>query len=99
MSDEHYFSRDPKAEGGARAFRLTLRGHAFTFVTEAGVFSLARLDRGTRLMLKEIAITPTDRVLDLGCGWVRSVWSPRNSRHRAASPWWISMPAPSPWPA
>jgi 16S rRNA (guanine1207-N2)-methyltransferase len=66
---DHYFTPGPRAEGGARAFPLTVRGHDFTFVTEAGVFSRTRLDRGTRLLLAELEINPTDRVLDLGCGW------------------------------
>lgn len=69
MPNEHYFSPEPHAEGGVRSLTLTLRGHDFTFVTEAGVFSRARVDRGTRLMVAEMAIEPTDRVLDLGCGW------------------------------
>jgi len=66
---DHYFSREPRAEGGRRTFAITLRGHAFRFVTEAGVFSREGVDRGTRLMLAELDIGPADRVLDLGCGW------------------------------
>ena len=69
MPNEHYFSREPHAEGGVRSLAITLRGHDFTFVTEAGVFSRERVDRGTRLMVTEMEIRPTDRVLDLGCGW------------------------------
>jgi 16S rRNA (guanine1207-N2)-methyltransferase len=69
MSNEHYFTPEPHAEGGLRSFTIALRGHAFTFVTEAGVFSRARVDRGTRLMIAEMQVSPTDRVLDLGCGW------------------------------
>jgi len=69
MPNEHYFTPEPQAEGGLRSFTIALRGHEFTFVTEAGVFSRARVDRGTRLMIAEMQIDPTDRVLDLGCGW------------------------------
>src|SRR5512144_331811 len=69
MPDEHYFSRRPTAEGGARELTLALRGHEFLFHTEAGVFSRARIDPGTKLMLQHLAIEPADRVLDLGCGY------------------------------
>lgn len=69
MSDEHYFSREPTATGPARPLHITLRGHDLTFLTQAGVFSRGHVDRGTRLMIKEMGIAPTDRVLDLGCGW------------------------------
>jgi len=69
VSHDHYFSKDPTSAGGERSFEATLRGFEFTFVTEAGVFSRTGVDRGTRLLLHHLTVGPTDRVLDLGCGW------------------------------
>jgi len=69
MPTEHYFSRSPQSEGGERTIEVTLRGHAFRFVTGAGVFSREHVDRGTRLLIKHLAVGLTDQVLDLGCGW------------------------------
>lgn len=69
MPAEHYFSRFPQAKGGERTLEVTLRGHDFRFVTEAGVFSREHVDRGTRLLLQHLQVEPEDRVLDLGCGW------------------------------
>lgn len=39
-----------------------------TICTQAGVFSAAKLDQGTAILLDQMAIEPGDRVLDLGCG-------------------------------
>ena len=69
MPDEHYFTRNPTSAGGPRTFSLMVRGYTLLFHTEAGVFSRERLDNGTKLMLQHLQIAPTDRVLDLGCGY------------------------------
>lgn len=69
MPTEHYFSERPAAEGGRHRFSAELRGFELTFVTEAGVFSRERVDRGTRLLIKHLEVRPGDRVLDLGCGY------------------------------
>ena len=69
MPNEHYFSRTPQSQGRARQLKINLRGHDFQFLTKAGVFSRTHVDRGTRLLIKHMQIRPTDRVLDLGCGW------------------------------
>ena len=69
MPTEHYFSERPAGEGGRLRFTAELRGFELTFVTEAGVFSRERVDRGTRLLIKHLEVGPSDRVLDLGCGY------------------------------
>jgi len=66
---EHYFSARPTAAGGRRTFHTVLRGQDFQFVTEAGVFSRGRVDAGTRLLIEHMEVSPTDRFLDLGCGY------------------------------
>ncbi len=69
MGGEHYFSREPTSEGEPRVLTATLRGHEFTFLTGAGVFSRTRLDPGTKLLIQHLPVGPSERVLDLGCGY------------------------------
>jgi len=69
MCSEHYFAERPTARGGRRVLTVVLRGQELRLITEAGVFSRRRVDRGTRLLVEHMEIRPTDRVLDLGCGY------------------------------
>lgn len=69
MPSEHYFSQQPAARGGRRLLSVNLRGQELRLVTEAGVFSRDRVDRGTRLLIAHLELAPGDDVLDLGCGY------------------------------
>jgi 16S rRNA (guanine1207-N2)-methyltransferase len=69
MRTEHYFTPEPGSPRERHTLVVTLRGHELRLVSEAGVFSRARVDRGTRLLIAALAIGPDDRVLDLGCGY------------------------------
>jgi 16S rRNA (guanine1207-N2)-methyltransferase len=50
-------------------FDATLAGHALTFHTTWGLFSPKAIDEGTDLLVRQLEIAPTARVLDLGCGY------------------------------
>jgi 16S rRNA (guanine1207-N2)-methyltransferase len=39
------------------------------FEVDAGVFAASGLDPGTALLIENLVLARTDRVLDLGCGW------------------------------
>jgi 16S rRNA (guanine1207-N2)-methyltransferase len=69
VPNEHYFSPQPGAAGRRRSITATLRGREFRFLTQAGVFSRSRVDAGTRLLVETMEVMPTDRFLDLGCGY------------------------------
>jgi 16S rRNA (guanine1207-N2)-methyltransferase len=69
MASQHYFSKEPASAGGRRVITDTVRSLEVRLVTEAGVFSRERIDVGTRLLIKHLEVRPTDRVLDLGCGY------------------------------
>jgi 16S rRNA (guanine1207-N2)-methyltransferase len=69
VPSDHYFSERPASAGGRHVFAASLRGFELRLVTEAGVFSRDRVDRGTALLIKHMEIRPTDRFLDLGCGY------------------------------
>src|SRR5437879_12412358 len=66
---EQYFAARPKARRRSAEVQGAVRGHAFTFRTDAGVFSGGKIDRGTELLLDAIEIGPCELILDLGCGY------------------------------
>lgn len=65
----HYFAPRPQAPSRPREVVLEFRGRRYRFLTDRGVFSYGRVDRGTRLLLEALEVGPRDEVLDLGCGY------------------------------
>ena len=68
MADQ-YFSRKPASRRAPSEFQVTIRGHAFTFLTDAGVFSRGSLDRGSELLVDALDLGRCELVLDIGCGY------------------------------
>ncbi|HYA11091.1 MAG TPA: methyltransferase [Thermoplasmata archaeon] len=66
---EQYFAEHPHARPDRRELRFLYRGELLSFVVDTGVFASHRLDPGTALLIENLGLRPTDRVLDLGCGW------------------------------
>ncbi|HHV61415.1 MAG TPA: class I SAM-dependent methyltransferase [Firmicutes bacterium] len=66
---EHYYSPKPAVPRREREIRCILRGREYLFVTDSGVFSKSRIDPGTELLIEAMTISPSDIVLDLGCGY------------------------------
>ena len=66
---EHYYTAEPSSPHHERTFSLEIGGQAFTFTTDAGVFSKDGLDAGTALLLAALPDAFSGRALDLGCGW------------------------------
>jgi 16S rRNA (guanine1207-N2)-methyltransferase len=50
-------------------FQATIGGREFRFEKAPSLFSPSGLDAGTAAMLGRAALAPTDKVLDLGCGY------------------------------
>ncbi len=69
VSAEHYFSASPR--GPARPTEVTFdaAGRTFRLVAAAGVFSSARLDPGTAVLLRKAVRPIRGPLLDLGCGY------------------------------
>ncbi|GAB3483977.1 class I SAM-dependent methyltransferase [Amycolatopsis cihanbeyliensis] len=67
---QHYFSAVPRAASAGGTVQLRLPDVELDLRTDTGVFSHARLDAGTRVLL-EYAPQPAVRadILDLGCGY------------------------------
>lgn len=66
---DHYYSRKPASPHRYHDFEVILRGKTYRFVTDSGVFSKERIDRGTRLLIQHMEIREGETVLDLGCGY------------------------------
>ena len=66
---DHYYSKKPSAASDKRTLDAVLRGKAFSFVTDAGVFSKDGVDFGSRLLIETMEIAEDDAVLDVGCGY------------------------------
>lgn len=66
---EQYFARKPSSRRKPDVFAATIRGDAFTFLTDASVFSRGALDRGSELLLQALDVGPCELILDLGCGY------------------------------
>ncbi|MBM3257305.1 MAG: class I SAM-dependent methyltransferase [Candidatus Liptonbacteria bacterium] len=50
-------------------FSASLREHSLTFHATWGLFSPTAVDEGSRLLIEEMEIRPTDAILDVGCGY------------------------------
>jgi 16S rRNA (guanine1207-N2)-methyltransferase len=70
MTQEHYFSAEPRVKSKPAHARLTLTDLTLDLLTDRGVFAHAQVDRGTELLLRTIPPPPaTGDLLDLGCGY------------------------------
>ena len=65
---EQYFARRPSVPARRFEFSATVRGRTFRFLSDRGVFSKSRVDRGTELLAEAIEVKPGETLLDLGCG-------------------------------
>ncbi len=66
---EPYWTERPRSRSAPSERRFLYRGELLHFSVDAGVFSSTGLDPGTALLIENLKVEPTDRVLDLGCGW------------------------------
>lgn len=66
---EHYYTTNPEAKHEFQEIETELRGRKYKFLTDAGVFSRNRIDRGSELMIEAMEIKPGDKILDMGCGY------------------------------
>jgi 16S rRNA (guanine1207-N2)-methyltransferase len=69
VSQDHYFSPDPKVASRPRTIRITLPDRSFELDTDRGVFAHGHLDFGTDLLLRSLPPVPPGEVIDVGCGY------------------------------
>lgn len=66
---EQSFVAEPRARSARVERRFLYRGELLTFAVDTGIFPSHGVDPGTALLIENLTLLPTDRVLDLGCGW------------------------------
>ncbi len=66
---EQYFSERPRSRSAPSELRFLYRGELLAFTVDRGIFSSRGLDPGTALLIENLSVRRTDRVLDVGCGW------------------------------
>lgn len=65
----HYFETQPSSESKEKQVQCTLFDRPFSFIVDSGVFSKKGLDYGSRLLIEQVKLASSSRVLDLGCGY------------------------------
>lgn len=65
----HYYSKAPEAKHNRQIVETLLRGRQLKFTTDAGVFSKAGVDYGSKVLIDAMELREDDRVLDVGCGY------------------------------
>jgi 16S rRNA (guanine1207-N2)-methyltransferase len=69
VSQDHYFTPDPKVASRPRTIRVTLPDLSFELDTDRGVFAHGHLDFGTDLLLRSVPAVPPGELVDVGCGY------------------------------
>ena len=72
MTADHYFSAEPASPARHGDVEFSVAGRDYRMAAASGVFSAARLDPGTAVLLRKGDLpTPASRgpFLDLGCGY------------------------------
>ncbi|GAA0795480.1 class I SAM-dependent methyltransferase [Spirilliplanes yamanashiensis] len=71
MTADHYFSASPSTPAQGREVSFSAAGRDFTLAAASGVFSAARLDPGTAVLLRKAPLPAGSAgpLLDLGCGY------------------------------
>lgn len=69
VGGEPYFAVAPRSRPSPIELRFLYRGELLTFTLDRGIFAARGLDPGSALLIQNLGIAATDRVLDLGCGW------------------------------
>lgn len=67
---DHYYSEKPTSKSAPTTYEEDLRGNLIKFTSDFGVFSKAKIDFGTKLLIESFNF-PSEKgpVLDVGCGY------------------------------
>jgi 16S rRNA (guanine1207-N2)-methyltransferase len=69
VTQDHYFTADPKVPSRPRTIQVTLPDRSFQLETDRGVFAHGHLDFGTDLLLRTAPTPPAGDLVDVGCGY------------------------------
>lgn len=95
VTGDHYFSTEPAVDADRRQVTFAVDGREYALTASSGVFSAARLDPGTAVLLRKAdlpAAATSGALLDLGCGYgpIACVLA---SRAPAATVWAVDVNA------
>ncbi|MBQ7064866.1 MAG: class I SAM-dependent methyltransferase [Firmicutes bacterium] len=68
---EHYFSNNPTSRSDEQIIRYTLADRLYLLMTDHGVFSMDRVDKGSDLLIRTVLKAEEDPAscMDIGCGY------------------------------
>jgi 16S rRNA (guanine1207-N2)-methyltransferase len=66
---EHYYSEKQTSPLRIEEIQIILRKSTVTLRTGSGVFSIGKIDKGTKLLIENCVAQPGWDILDLGCGY------------------------------
>jgi 16S rRNA (guanine1207-N2)-methyltransferase len=72
VTGDHYFTAEPTTPAQPREVAFSVAGRDYTLASASGVFSAARLDPGTAVLLRKADLPGPDAtgpLLDVGCGF------------------------------
>src|ERR1700719_526099 len=69
VTQEHYFTTDPKVPSRPQTIRISLPDLSFELDTDRGVFAHGHIDFGTDLLLRTLTTVPPGELVDVGCGY------------------------------
>nr|WP_204342956.1 methyltransferase [Micromonospora terminaliae] len=72
VTGDHYFTAEPTTPAQPREVAFSVAGRDYTLASASGVFSAARLDPGTAVLLRKADLPGPDvtgPLLDVGCGF------------------------------
>jgi 16S rRNA G1207 methylase RsmC len=69
VTQDHYFTADPKVPSRPQTIRVILPDRSFELDTDRGVFAYGHIDFGTDLLLRTIPAPPLGNLIDVGCGY------------------------------
>jgi 16S rRNA (guanine1207-N2)-methyltransferase len=65
---EHYYSKKQNSSINIKKISQRIRGILFEFYTSSGVFSKARVDKGTLILAENMELKENSKLLDIGAG-------------------------------
>ena len=65
----HYFSEQPNTASQPRRFSVAVQDVELTLTSDRGIFSHGRVDPGSLLLARKMALPESGDILDLGCGY------------------------------
>ncbi len=69
VTQDHYFTIDPKVPSRPLTIRISLPDRSFELDTDRGVFAHGHINSGTDLLLRTIPKPPPGELVDVGCGY------------------------------